>query len=726
MNLAYSISPPSKPNISFFHFLLKSHIEARKPKSALALFRHLLQSSLKPNDFTFSLLLKSSTLSLLGSNSLDANTEAIQIQNHLIKRGIDQFVYVSTALLDLYMKLGRVSYAHNAFDYMPIRDVVSWNALICGYSRNGYDFSALELFVQMLKLGFCPRQTTLVGLLPSCGQLELVFQGKSIHGFGIKSGLHLDPQVKNALTSMYAKCGDLEAAEYLFEEMMDKSVVSWNTMIGAYGQNGFFDEAMFVFKRMIGAGVEVSQVTIMSLPSANANPESIHCYTIKVGLADDASVVTSLICMYARYGSTDHAELLYWSLPQKNLVSLTAIITSYAEAGNLGLVMESFSQMHQLNMKPDSVAMLSILHGIADPVHISIGHVFHGYAIKSGLDTFNLVTNGLISMYSKFNNVEALFGLFSGMHEKPLISWNSVISGCVQAGRASHAIELFCQMKMHGCNPDAITIASLLSGCSQLGYLQFGERLHSYILRNKLEMEDFVGTALIHMYTKCGSIVHAERVFKSIGKPCLATWNAMISGYSCYGFEHKALTCYSEMQEQGVEPDKITFLGVLAACTHGGLIHEGRRYFQIMTKVYDMVPTLQHCACMVGLLARVGLFEEALLFIKNMEKEPDSAVWGAFLSACCIHQEVKLGEYLAKKLYLLDCRNGGLYVLMSNLYAVTGRWDDVARVREMMKDAGGDGNSGVSQIEDLEVIKELSDRYLEVQLTEKTEEARHE
>ncbi|KAJ9166234.1 hypothetical protein P3X46_021012 [Hevea brasiliensis] len=700
MNLASSIALPSKPGLSLVHSLLKSCIEARNQKSVLLLFRQFLQSNVKPNDLTFSLLLKSSaTSSLLASNPLNSKSEAFQIHTHLIKSGFDQFVYVSTALLDLYMKLGCINHAHNVFDCMPDRDIVSWNALICGYSRNGCDFFALELFVKMLREDFFPRQTTLVGLVPSCGQRELVFQGKSIHGFGIQCGLDLDSQVKNALTSMYAKCGDLESAELLFEEMVDKSVVSWNTMLSGYGQNGFFDKAMLVFKEMIEARVEVNPVTIMSLLSANANPESTHCYTMKVGIVNDASVITSLVCRYARCGSRESAELLYWSLPQKNLVSLTAIISSYAETGNMNWVVECFTRMQQLDMKLDSVAMISILHGIPDPGHMSIGLAFHGYSLKSGLDIHNLVANGLISMYSKFNNVEALFSLFSEMHEKPLISWNSVISGCVQAGRASDAIEFFCQMKMYGHNPDAVTVASLLSGCSELGYLQFGKRLHNYILRNKLELEDFVGTALIDMYTKCGNIVQAERVFKSINEPCLATWNAMISGYSLCGFEHKALTSYSDMREQGVEPDKITFLGVLAACTHGGLVHEGRRYFQIMTKEFGMVPTLQHSACMVGLLARAGLFEEALLFIKGMETEPDSAVWGALLSACCIHQKVKLGECLAKKLYLLDYRNGGLYVLMSNLYAVTGRWDDVSRVREMMRDGGGDGNLGISQIE---------------------------
>ncbi|GLT46971.1 hypothetical protein SLA2020_206960 [Shorea laevis] len=700
MNLSKSIGLP------FFHALLKSHLEIKTSNPPLLVFRQLLQSKLKPDDLTFSLLLKASAF-----DSLNTKVETNQIHTHLIKSGVHQFVYVCTALLNLYVKLGCMKNARLLFDDMPDRDVVAWNALICGYSRNGYDFDALCLFVEMLREGFSPQSSTLVGLVPSCGQHALVLQGRSVHGFGIKTGLDRDSQVGNVFMSMYAKCGDLEAAEILFEEMVEKSVVSWNTMIGAYGQNGLFDEAMFLFKQMQEKNVEANSITIVSILSANANPEIIHCFAIKTGVVCDDSVVTSLACVYAKYGDTDSAELLYRSTPIDNIVSLTAIISSYAEKGDMDLAMTCFAQMKQLNMKLDAVAMVSILGGFKSPDHTEIGRAFHGYGVTSGLCIHSLVTNALISMYSKFDDTEAALSLFYEMQEKPLISWNSIISGCVQAGRASDAMELFCQMKMYGHTPDCITIASLLSGCSQLGYLQFGKKLHTYILRNKQEVEDFVGTALIDMYIKCGTIRLAERVFKSIKKPCLASWNTMITGYSLCGFESKALTHYSGLLEQGLKPDKITFLGVLAACTHGGLVHEGRRYFQLMTEEYMITPNLQHYACMVGLIGRAGLFEEALLFIKNMQVEPDSAMWVALLSGCCIHQEVKLGEYLAKKLYLLDYRHGGLYVMMSNLYASQGMWDDVAKVREMMRETGGDGCSGVSSVE-VTSFEEVDNKFI--------------
>ncbi|EXC19764.1 hypothetical protein L484_006339 [Morus notabilis] len=696
MNLASSIGLSTKPNLSYFHSLFKHYAETKNSRRVLLIFRELLEYNEKPNETTFALLVKScSCSSSFGLNSFEAN----QVHTHLIKSGADQFTHLSTAYLDFYLKLGCFAAAQRLFDDMHERDVVSWNALICGFSRNGCHFDALYLFVQMLREGFSPCPTTLVSMVPSCGRRELIFQGKTVHGFGIKTGLGLNSQVKNALTSMYAKCADLGAAECLFEEIVGKSVVSWNTMIGAFGQNGFFGKAMLVFKQMRKGNVEANPVTMVCLLAANANPDSTHSHAVKTSLINDFSVVTSLVCEYARRGNSKSAERLYMSFPQKNLVAVTAIIQSHTEKGNMLSAMECFARIQQSNMKPDAVTMVSILHGITDPAQFGIGLLFHGYGFKTGLSVENLVANALISMYSRFDRVEAAFSLFFDMREKPLISWNSLISGCVQGGRSSDAFQLFCQMKLSGHDPDAITIASLLSGCGQLGYLQFGERLHSYILRNNLDIENFVGTALIDMYTKCGRIECAERVFKSIKELCLATWNSMISGYSLYGLEHKALSCFSEMRKQGLYPDHITFLGVLAACTHGGLVEEGRKYFEIMRKEFKMVPRLQHYACMVGLLGRAGLFEEALILIKDMEVEPDFAVWGALLNACCINQEVKLGEYLAKKLFLLDHTSGGFYVLMSKLYATKGRWDDVAKVREMMRETGGDGCSGISVIQ---------------------------
>ncbi|PIA46298.1 hypothetical protein AQUCO_01500067v1 [Aquilegia coerulea] len=644
-------------HISHWNSFLKSYLESKNSQWGFVLFRQMLQSNVKPNDLTFSLLIKACSFL---SHSFDVDQEVNQIHTHIVKCGFNRFVYVGTALLDLYAKTGWVFRAEQMFEDMPHRDLIAWNSLISGYSYNVYDLSAFRVLVEMLKEGLSPCPVTMISVIPSCARMGFIFQGKSIHGFGIKIALDVDSRVKNALTSMYAK-------------------FSWNTMISAYGQNGYFDEALLVFKRMCEENVGVNAVTIVSLLSADAPLD---------------------FCMYARSGNTKLAQLLYESKScQKNLVSLTAIISSYAEQGDMPSALECLAQIEHENMKPDAVTIVSILHGCTSFIHMDVGTAFHGYTIKSGLASDKLVVNGLISMYDKLNDIDAAYSLFLSLDERPVISWNTMISIYSKAGKLNDAMRLFCQMKMFGYSPDRITITSMLAGCSELNSLQIGRSFHCFILRNNLEIEDFLGTALLDMYAKCGSIKNAERVFKAIKNPCLATWNTMISGYGICGLEHESLIHYSEMIKFGVKPDDITFLGLLSVCNHSGLVDEGRKYFKIMTEDFGVVPGAQHCACMIDLFSRAGLLDEAVKFIEKMNVEPDSVMWLTLLGACYIHKEVRLGECLAKKIFLLDQRNGGLYVLMSNLYASTGRWNDVARVREMMREVGEDGFSGTSFIE---------------------------
>ncbi|XP_010467038.1 PREDICTED: pentatricopeptide repeat-containing protein At2g04860 [Camelina sativa] len=700
------ITKPVSRDLSYFHSLLKScihgHISSSSSSSPITIFRDLLRSSLIPNHLTMSIFLQSSTASLSPHHhhtSLDSfKLQVGQIQTHLTKSGLDRFVYVKTSLLNLHLKMGCVTSARALFDEMPERDTVVWNALICGYSRNGYESDAWKLFTVMLQRGFSPSATTLGNLLPFCGTCGFFSQGRSVHGVAAKSGLELHSQVKNALISFYSKCSELDSAEVLFREMKDKNTVSWNTMIGAYSQSGLQEGAITVFKNMFEKNVEISPVTIISLVSAHVSQEPLHCLVVKCGMVNDNSVNTSLVCAYSRCGDSDSAERLYASSDQDSIVGLTSIVSSYAEKGDMDIAVVYFSKMCQLCMNIDAVALVGILHGCTNSSHIDIGMSLHAYAIKSGLCTKTLVLNGLITMYSKFDDVETVLFLFQQLQETPLISWNSVISGCVQSGRASTAFEVFHQMKLSGrALPDAITIASLLAGCSQICCLHLGKELHGYTLRNNFEDENFVCTALIDMYSKCGNQVLAETVFNSIKAPCAATWNSMISGYSLSGLQHRALSCYLEMREKGLKPDKITFLGVLSACTHGGFVDEGKICFREMVKEFGISPSLQHYALIVGLLCRACLFTEALYLIWEMEIKPDSAVWGAMLSACIIHRELEVGEYVAKKMFMLDYRNGGLYVLMSNLYATEEMWEDVVRVRKMMKDNGYDGYLGVSQ-----------------------------
>ncbi|XP_026399258.1 pentatricopeptide repeat-containing protein At2g04860-like [Papaver somniferum] len=355
------------------------------------------------------------------------------------------------------------------------------------------DLDALELFCEMPKQGFEPCRVTLVTVLSSCARLRLLFCGRSIHGLGVKVGLDVDSWVQNSLTDMYGKCNDLVSARFLFKKMSDKCIVSWNTMISAYGQNGYFDEAMLVFKQMLKESVSVNSVTIVCLLSANNSPiDSTHSHVIKTGLDMDSSVITSLI--YKR---------------------------------DMASAAQCFNEMRLVDLKPDAVVTVSELMSLRALNVLALQSLFMGMVLK--VDSLLILwwLTGSLDVHRSRQH-RSCFLFVSRFARKDTDKWNN-------------AMKLFCQMKIDGCNPDPTTIVSLLSGCTQIGSLHRGRGIHSYILRHHLEMEDFFLTALIDMYTKCGSIGYAERLFQCIRNPCLATWSMMIMVYGTCGYQFEAI-----------------------------------------------------------------------------------------------------------------------------------------------------------------------------------------
>jgi len=336
-------------------------------------------------------------------------------------------------------------------------------------------------------------------------------------------------------------------------------------------------------------------------------------------------------------------------MPRQSLIARNAMITGYAQNGLVDDAHQLFERLSERNV----VSWTAMLTGFA----------------QSG-------------------RMEEALQLFEKMPEQTTESWTAIIKGYAQHGFNNDAIKFFSQMQLAGIKPNQSTLISVLTACASLAALEHGKQVHDHILRMRFEPDVHVGSILITMYVKCGSIGNAQHVFNRASKRDLVLWNAMISGFAQHGHGKEALQLFQQMQQAGMKPDKITFVGVLSACRHTGLVNEGRRYFDIMRRDYHISPTAEHCACMVDLLGRFGSLEKAEDFIKSMHFEPDAVVWGALLGACRIHLNLEIAERAAEHLFELEPQNAGTYVLMSNLYAVTGRWDDVAKMRQTMKNRG--------------------------------------
>jgi len=386
-------------------------------------------------------------------------------------------------------------------------------------------------------------------------------------------------------------------------------------------------------------------------------------------------------------------------MPVRDVVSWNAMIAGYVQNGQGGESLKLFSQMQLAGMKADSVTVSSILPACANLADLEQGKKIHDYITSSGFESDVFVGSALVDMYAKCRSIENARHVFDKMSRRDVVTWNSMIAGYAQNGLGNEALMLMYKMQLSGMKPNSVTVMSVLSVCTNLAALQQGKEIHGLIIRDGLESDVIVGSALVVMYAKCGNIIIARQVFDRIPQRDVALWNAIISGYAMHGRGEETLKLFYEMQQARIAPDGITLTSVLSACSHAGLVNEGWQYFRSMSRDYGIMPTVEHYACMVDLLGRSGCLSEAQHFINKMPLEPDACVLGALLGACRVHGNIELAECVAERLFVLEPQNAGNYVLLSNIYATAGRGDDVAKIRKMMRDRGLIKNPGCSWIE---------------------------
>lgn len=347
--------------------------------------------------------------------------------------------------------------------------------------------------------------------------------------------------------------------------------------------------------------------------------------------------------------------------------------------------------------------------GFGSDVYVTTGLVdvyARGGDIRSARKVFdNMPEKSLVSLtamitcYAKHGELQLARALFDGMEERDAICWNVMIDGYAQHGMPTEALVLFQKILTAKVRPNEATFLAALSACGQIGALESGRWLHAHIENQGIQVNARLGTALIDMYSKCGSLEDAKLVFDRITDRDVVAWNSMIVGYAMHGFVNYAMNLFDEMQRMGLQPTDITFIGVLSACAHSGLVNEGRRLFNAMKDVYGIEPKIEHYGCMVNLLGRAGHLQEAYELVKNMKMDTDPVLWGALLGGCRLHGNIALGKEIAEFVSSHNLVNSGTYVLLSNLYAAEGNWDGVAWVRGLMKESGVQKESGCSSIE---------------------------
>lgn len=596
-----------------------------------------------------------------------------RVHARIIRSQFSSEIYIQNRLIDVYAKCGDLDYARKVFDRMPHRNVFtwnsissallkggfvddavtifslmperdqcSWNLMLSGFAQHDRFYEALEFFVKMHRKYFVLNEYSFGSALSACAGLMDLKLGTQIHGLLEKSRYLSDVYMGSALIDMYGKCGCVGCAQLVFDGMRERNIVSWNSLITCYEQNGPASEALEIFLRMIDCGIEGDEVTLASVVSACASlaaikeGRQIHACIVKCDkFRVDLVLGNALVDMYAKCGKINEARFVFNRMPFRNVVSETSMVTGYAKA----------------------------------------------------------------------SSVRAARLMFTTMMERNVVSWNAIIAGYTQNGEYEEALGLFCLLKREAVCPTHYTFGNLLNACANLADLQLGRQAHTHVVKHGFRFQSgkepdvFVGNSLIDMYMKCGSVEDGIRIFETMVERDWVSWNAMIIGYAQNGYGTEALQLFKQMLVLGEKPDHVTMIGVLCACSHAGLVEEGRNYFVSMTEDHGLVPLKDHYSCMIDLLGRGGCLDEAKDLIEKMPMQPDAVIWGSMLAACKVHCNIKLGEYVAEKLLEINPGCSGPYVLLSNMYAELARWGDVVRIRKLMKKRGVMKQPGCSWIE---------------------------
>lgn len=521
--------------------------------------------------------------------------------------------------------------------------IFAYNVLMRTFSDGPDPKEIIFLYKRLKQMGSNGDSYTYPLLFKVCSRLSLTQLGRQILVHALQLGFDADLFVYNAIIHMVASWGELDLARQVFELKFDRDLVSWNSMINGYVQGGRFCEALDLFHRMRVEGMKPDDVTMIGVVSCCAQSK-----TLNLGMKIHQSIEESgLNCTLHLYN---------------------ALMDMYIKCGCLVSAKKLFDEMPRRSV-------------------VSWTTLIVGYLSAGKLDVARK--------------------LFDEMPDRDVITWNAMMTGYVQYRQSKEVLTLFNDMQHSNVKPNEGTIVCLLSSCAQLGALDIGLWAHHYLDAHRLQKTVEVGTALVDMYAKCGNIDKSLRVFKDMLQKNSHTWTALIGGLALHGHGQDALSYFRKMINVGLEPDEITFIEVLSACCHAGLVQEGRTLFLEMSTQFKISPKLKHYSCMVDLLGRAGLLDEAAELIRSMPVQPDAVIWGTLFFASANHKNIQMGEWAASRLLELDPDDSATYVLLSNMYVEANMWDQAWKIRRLMRKKGMEKDPACSLIEVDGIVSEF-------------------
>ncbi|XP_057794219.1 pentatricopeptide repeat-containing protein At3g24000, mitochondrial-like [Salvia miltiorrhiza] len=541
-------------------------------------------------------------------------------------------------------------------------------------------------------------------ILQECILQNSVSGVESIHSQIIKSGFVEDLFLMTFLVNVYAKCWDMGSARKVFDNLPKRNAVAWTSLMSGYIYNSRPELAISIFKEMLEAGAYPTNYTLGVVLNACTSlcdinlARQIHGYIVKYDLEHDSSIGNALCSLYSKCRNLAMAIRAFERIAEKDVISWTAVVSACGDNGNSAKGLDMFVKMLVVGAEPNEITLTSVLSLCCTMQALDAGSQVHSLIIKLGYGSDLRLTNSIMYLYLKSGCIAEAKKLFVGMSSVSLVTWNAMIAGYAEMISLAEdalsaylcgieALQIFQQMNRSGLRPDLYTFSSLFSVCSSLVALEQGEQVHAQTIKTGFLSDVIVATALVNMYNKCGSINRASKAFLEMSTRTLISWTSMITAFAQHGRSEQALQVFEDMRRVGVKPNKITFVGVLSACSQAGMVDQAFAYYDMMKNEYRISPVMDHYSCLIDMFVRLDRIDEAFDFIEKANLAPNEFIWSILIAGCRSQGKLELAFHAAEQLLELELKDSETYLLLLNMYVSAGRWKDVSRVRKMMRDA---------------------------------------
>ncbi|XP_002977643.2 pentatricopeptide repeat-containing protein At3g24000, mitochondrial [Selaginella moellendorffii] len=667
--------------------LIRAHGQIGDSEQALHLFRSMQLEGVAPVNRNF--------VAVLGACSADPELLEEGRRIHGVLRGtaMESDHYVSTTLLHMYGKCSSVEDARKVFDGIRHKRVVEWNAMITAYAQQDHHEQAIQVFYAMLLEGVKAERITFIGVLDACSKLKDLEVAKLVKlCVEEREHDHLhDSSFATALVNFYGSCGDLEQAFRAFSRHRLELILA-TAMITQYTQRERWDEALELFKVMLLEGVKLDRIACMAVLNACSGPRGleegriIHGFMREIRFDRHVNAGNALINMYGKCGSLEEAVEVFRSMQHRDVISWNTIIAAHGQHSQHPEALHLLHLMQLDGVKADKISFVNALPLCATSEALAKGRMIHSWIVESGIKADVMLDNAILDMYGSCKSTDDASRVFRAMKVRDQVSWNAMITAyAAQPRLSSEALLLFQQMQLHGFMPDVISFVAALSACAAQASLAEGKLLHDRIRETGLESNMTVANAVLNMYAKSGTLVLARKMFGKMPLPDVISWNGMISAFAQHGHADQVLRFFRRMNHEGKLPNDVTFVSVVSACSHGGLVKDGVQLFVSLLHDFPTIsPRAEHYYCMVDLIARAGKLDAAEKFIAAAPLKPDRVIHSTMLGASKVHKDVERARKSAEHLMELTPDRSAAYVVLSNLYDEVGKKDEGAKIRRLM------------------------------------------